>query len=105
MNFCGNERKTAVFFRIISSPNRNRFSSNTFTYQHWSLYNICTILVQYLYVYQLYKYCTSIVHILYNGRSWYGPDMDLERKKFHSLCKISPPFYVICTYKHKTSFL
>ena len=36
------------------------------------MYNICTILVQYLYVYQLYIYCTSIVHILYNGRSWYG---------------------------------
>ena len=37
-----------------------------------SLYNICTILVQYLYVYQLYKYCTTIVHILYNCRSVYG---------------------------------
>ena len=23
-----------------------------------------------MYVYQLYKYCTSIVHILYNDRSW-----------------------------------
>ena len=35
-----------------------------------SLYNICTILVQYLYVYQLYKYCTTIVHILYNDQCW-----------------------------------
>ena len=66
MNFCGNERKTAVFFRIISSPNRNRFSSNTFTYQLRSLYNICTILVQYMYncertniVQVLYIYCTT----------------------------------------------
>ena len=41
-------------------------------YQLRHMYNICTILVQYLYVYQLYIYCTSIVHILYNGRSWYG---------------------------------
>gem|GEM_PF-6118860 len=40
-------------------------------YQLRHMYNICTILVQYLYVYQLYIYCTSIVHILYNGRSWY----------------------------------
>ena len=30
-------------------------------YQHWSLYNICTILVQLVNVQILYKYCTYIV--------------------------------------------
>ena len=43
-----------------------------------SLYNICTILVQYLYVYQLYKYCTTIVHILYNCRSRYSQNAEIE---------------------------
>ena len=43
-----------------------------------SLYNICTILVQYLYVYQLYKYCTTIVHILYNCRSRYSQSAEIE---------------------------
>ena len=40
-----------------------------------SLYNICT--VQYLYVYQLYKYCTTIVHILYNCRSRYSQSAEI----------------------------
>ena len=30
------------------------------------MYNTCTIFVRL----QLYKYCTTIVHILYNDRSW-----------------------------------
>ena len=42
------------------------------------MYNICTILVQYLYVYQLYKYCTTIVHILYNGRCWSVPSPSIS---------------------------
>ena len=32
------------------------------------LYAICTLLVQYLYVYKAYIYCTSTVQVLYNGR-------------------------------------
>ena len=34
-----------------------------------SLYAICTLLVQYLYVYKAYKYCTNTVQVLYNGRT------------------------------------
>ena len=34
-----------------------------------SLYAICTLLVQYLYVYKAYKYCTYTVQVLYNGRT------------------------------------
>ena len=33
-----------------------------------------------MYVYQLYKYCTTIVHILYNGRCWYGSGRSLARR-------------------------
>ena len=32
------------------------------------MYNTCTIFVRL----QLYKYCTTIVHILYNDQCWYG---------------------------------
>ena len=37
-----------------------------------SLYAICTLLVQYLYVYKAYKYCTYTVQVLYNGRRGWG---------------------------------
>ena len=39
-----------------------------------SLYAICTLLVQYLYVYKAYIYCTNTVQVLYNGRTGRLPD-------------------------------
>gem|GEM_PF-4691358 len=57
--------------QIIFQQPQHAYQTASGTDQHRPLYNICTILVQYMYVYQLYIYCTSIVHILYNGRSWY----------------------------------
>ena len=41
------------------------------------MYNTCTIFVRL----QLYKYCTTIVHILYNDQCWYGPDSDVKRRR------------------------
>ena len=49
-----------------------------------SLYAICTLLVQYLYVYKAYIYCTSTVQVLYNGRRGWGKgdrilELDIRR--------------------------
>ena len=91
----GNTAEKALF--------SNRFISSLSRGQLRSLYNTCTIFVQYLYVYNctsivqlLYiyctttgvgmaksgrKYCTTIVHILYNDRSWYGEIGAKKRSK------------------------
>ena len=75
------------------APKHNRLKTRPSRDQLRHMYNICTILVQYLYVYQLYKYCTTIVHILYNDRSWYGekttelrPKTGAAARETHNAC-------------------
>ena len=53
-------------FDTVSQPSHfQSFKGPTPSYVQY-MYNTCTIFVRL----QLYKYCTSIVHILYNDRSW-----------------------------------
>ena len=60
-------------FDTVSQPSHfQTFNGPTPSYVQY-MYNTCTIFVRL----QLYKYCTNIVHILYNDQCWSGAQASL----------------------------
>ena len=68
-------QKTLVKSVFKNPPHFRYFKGPSPSYVQY-MYNTCTIFVRL----QLYKYCTTIVHILYNDQCWYGPDSDVKRR-------------------------